>query len=344
MKKKSVRLALGLLVTVLALWLSLRNQDWTALMESFSRINLLWVAAAVLNTLLTVYILGWRWKVMLKSKIDIPMGYMFQLNIMAQYLNIAIPARLGELAKSWLPAKRYGISGSYVLGTVLIEKMFDFFAGVMLWIIVPAVFAFQDKVRAYTLAAGVCVVMIFLLVFVIWKRELVRRWLFGISRLLPGKFRERVVGFLERGLEAFGMLKDRKTALVLAMYTVLILMMSSLTNLLLFRAYGFDLTIIEAIILLLMLQVGNAPPSIPGKVGIFEWMVIWGLSFFGIQRPDALAYGLMLHAVSHLPKIILGFIFMARLNISLKKAEVEFHTIEQEAAQDAKNNPAEEIG
>jgi len=76
-------------------------------------------------------------------------------------------------------------------------------------------------------------------------------------------------------------------------------------------------------VLLLIVQAGNAPPSVPGKIGIFEYMVILGLSFFGIEKADAMGYALMLHVVSYLPKIILGFIFMANLKISIKKAESE---------------------
>jgi uncharacterized protein (TIRG00374 family) len=336
MKKKPVQYAIGILVTALALWLSFRNLDWKELAGSFNRIDFFWVGAAVLSTLVTVYALGWRWRILLKSKIDIPMGYMFRLNTISQYLNIAIPGRFGELARAWLAARRYGISGSYVLGTVIIEKMFDFFAGVILWITVPALFAFQDKVKGYTMALGISIVLIALLVLLVWKRETVRRWLYAFSRLLPKKIGQRVANFLEWGIEAFSVLKNTRTSLVLALYTVLIIMLASLTNFLLFQAYDFKLSFFEALILLLVIQVGNAPPSIPGKIGIFEAMVILGLSFFSIEKADAMSYALMLHLISYLPKIILGFLFMANLNITLKNAETEFSEFKKET--DNKDN------
>lgn len=338
MKKKSVQYTIGILVTALALWLSFRNLDWKELADSFNRINFVWVAAAVLSTLFTVYALGWRWRLLLKSKIDISMSYMFQLNIICQYLNIAIPGRFGELAKAWLAARRHGVSGSYVLATVAIEKMFDFFLGVILWISVPAVFAFQDKVKGYTIALVICIVLIMLLVLVVWKREIVRKWLYAVARLLPQKIRQRTVNFLERGMEAFTLLKNIKTSMVLVLYTVLIIMLATLTNFLLFQAYDFKLSFFQALILLLVIQIGSAPPSIPGKIGIFEAMVILGLSFFSIEKPEAMGYALMLHLVSYLPKIILGFLFMASLNITLKKAEAEFSEFKNKAGKEDKEN------
>ena len=330
MKKKTIRYAVGILVTVLALWLSFRNLDWGALRESFYQIDFFWVTAALLNSLFTVYALGWRWHVLLKSKVKIPLGYMFRLNIISQYFNIIIPGRFGEIAKAWLPAKRYGFSGSYILGTVIIEKMFDFFAWVILWVTVPAFFAFQDKLKGYTMAVVICGVIIALLVIVIWKKEMVRRWFYLLARVLPQKIRQRVLNFLERGMEAFSLLKNSKTSVGLVLYTALIILLSSLTNFLLFKGYDFKLSFFEAVVLLLVVQVGSAPPSVPGKIGVFEYMVILGLSLFSIGKADAISYGLMLHVIAYLPKIILGFIFMANLDISLKKTEAELDKFEGE--------------
>lgn len=339
MKSKLIRYVVGLIVTVLALWLSFRNLDWAALRESFSSVHLLWVILAAINVLFTVYTMGWRWRLLLKSKKDIPMGYMFQLNVISQYINIVLPGRFGEIAKAWLPAKRYELSGSYVLGTVVIEKMFDFFAWVILWVSIPVFFAFHGKITGYTMALVICVILIILLVLVVWKREMVRKLLYFFSSLLPErKFKQRVVNFLEKGMEAFSQLKDSRTSLGLALYTALIILLSTFTNFLLFLAFGFKLSFFEAMILLLIVQMGNAPPSVPGKIGIFEYMVILGLSFFSIGKADAMGYALMLHVVSYLPKIILGFLFMANLNISIKKAESEMTQFQEKG-----NNPPREV-
>ncbi|MBU4329978.1 MAG: hypothetical protein KKB53_05665, partial [Acidobacteria bacterium] len=61
------------------------------------------------------------------------------------------------------------------------------------------------------------------------------------------------------------------------------------------------------------------PPSAPGKVGIFQYAVILALGWFGVEKDAALAYGLVLHVTAFLPKIILGLVYISRLDISLKK-------------------------
>lgn len=323
MRKKYLRFIIGLLITVLAMWLSFRELEWKSLLDSFSSIHFFWVGAAVVNTMFTVYVLGWRWRVLMDSTVKMPLYYMFQLNTIAQYLNIIIPGRFGELAKAWLPARRYEISGSYVLGTIVIEKMFDSFAWLVLWVTVPAFFAIRDKLKGYTMALVISGIVILVLVFVVWKRTLVRKWLYSLARLLPEKMsiRPRILNFLDRGIDAFVQLKNPKTILLMAVYTVVIIMLSTLSNFLLFFAFGFNLSFFQALIILLLVQVGSAPPSLPGRLGVFEYMVILGLTLSAIAKAEAMGYAIMLHLVSYLPKIILGFVYMTGFSFSIKKAE-----------------------
>jgi glycosyltransferase 2 family protein len=329
MKKKWIKYLVGLLVTILALWLSFRKLDWVALKESFTHIDVMWAIASLISSLLAVYVMGWRWHILLKPKINLSPYYMFKLNIICQYLNIVIPARLGEFAKAWIPAKQHGISGSYVMGTVVIEKMFDLFSWAILWLTIPLFFAFHNNIetKGYRLILIAGIALIVLLVLVVWKKEVLRRWIHFFSGIIPTRFRQKVVNFLDRGMDAFGLLKNIRTTFILTLYTAAIFLLAGLCNFFLFKAFGFHLTLFEAVILLLIVEAGNAPPSVPGKIGIFEYMTILGLSLFGIGKSDALGYALVLHVISYLPKIILGFVYMANLNLSLKKAGTGFEEL-----------------
>lgn len=333
-KKKWLKYAIGFAFTLVAIWLTFRKLDMAALKLSLSRMNVFWVAASITSTLLSVYVLGFRWHILLKPKIHLSKFYLFKLNIICQYLNIIIPGRFGEFAKSWIPAKEHRVSGSYVLGTVLIERMFDFFTWVMIWLSFPAFFVFKDKIatEGYELFLGVSLGLIGFLVLVIWKKEWVQKCIHFFSKVLPSGFRQKLLSFLDRGMEAFGLLKSFRTMFILVLYTVLIIFLSSFNNYLLFKAFPFTsrLSLFEAMILMTVNWAGNAPPSVPGKVGIFEYFVILGLGLFGIGHNDALCYGLMLHIVSFLPKIILGFIFMSGLKLTIKKAETEFEKFSDE--------------
>jgi len=59
------------------------------------------------------------------------------------------------------------------------------------------------------------------------------------------------------------------TALVLS---VVILLLSASTNYLLFRAFHLTVPPVAALLVLLVLQVGSAPVSTPGNLGVFQYL------------------------------------------------------------------------
>lgn len=136
--------ALSIAVTGLALWLSFKKIEWRAVFDSFAEINFFWVIAAIVNSLFIVFALGWRWRILLKSKGDISLYELFKLNVISQCVNIIAPARLGEIARAYLASKKFAASGAYILGTVVIERILDIYVFVLLWALIPEYSLFGD--------------------------------------------------------------------------------------------------------------------------------------------------------------------------------------------------------
>jgi len=319
LKEKWLKILVGFAITALALWLSLRKIDWEVLKRALFQVNFLWVFFAVANTILTVYALGWRWNILLKPKEKIPLSSLFRLNIISQYINIIVPGRFGEISRAYLASKQYQVSGAYVIGTIAIEKILDFFVFVFLWISIPALFAIQNEIKGYKIALFLCLLAAFFLVLFIWQPRIVLKWTSFISRLLPGKLRQGFQDFFKKGIEAFGLLKSTKTLLSIVILTFGFIVGQVLTIFFLFKAFNLKLSFLAGLFLLLAIQVGNIPPSVPGKIGIFEYAVILALSLFNISKSQALSYGIMLHLVAYVPKILLGLVFLPRVDISLKR-------------------------
>jgi len=319
LNSRLVKISIGLLITALALWLSFRKLDWQVLKTTFLQANLFWVFLAAVNTIFTVYALGLRWQILLKTQDRISLSRLFRLNIISQYANIVMPARFGEVLRAYLISRQSRVSGAYAMGTVLIEKVLDFFIFVALWVIAPALFALNEAVRGYKIALVFCLLSLVLIIVMVLRPKILIKWARFFSVIIPKKFRERFINFLERGIEAFNLLKSVKTLLILFFLTIVFVVSQVLTNYFLFRAFDLPLSLWAALFLLLAVQVGNIPPSSPGKIGIFEFAVILALSVFAIPKSQALSYALMLHVVVYLPKILLGLIFITTMDVSLRK-------------------------
>lgn len=327
--QKGLKIFAGLMITALAIWLSFRKLDWNLLLTSLSRINIFWTSLAVGNVTFSVYALGWRWRILLDPKDRLPMKSLFRLNILSQYVNIIAPGRVGEIFRSYLGSRESTISAAYLMGTVAIEKIFDFLIFAWLWILVPALFALTDQVRGSILALFVSVLLVFLLVLFIWRPQIGLKIISFFTRPFPKKIHSRLISFFERASEAFLPLKRTKSLLAVIGLTLGLVLDQVLTNFLLFKAFHLQLSFWAAIFLLLAVQVGNIPPSAPGKIGIFEYAVILALSVFGVSKSQALSYGIILHLVAFLPKIILGMFFIS--SIDLRALKRENKTLESKA-------------
>jgi uncharacterized protein (TIRG00374 family) len=314
-ERKGFRLAAGILITGPVLWLCFRKLDWAVLWASFSRVRWLWVGAALINVVFSVYALGWRWRILLKPKAKISMRRLFHLNIIAQYTNIISPARIGEFVRGYLAAKDDNLPGGYAIGTIFFEKILDFFIFLSWWMVIPAVFMLEKSIRGYIPALiAACLIIVFLF-FLVLKPKLFLLLYGKLSFLFPGKYRKQLQEFLGSGLEFFQQLKNWKTNIVLVALTVVFLGGNALTNFFLFQAFGLKLSFFAAVVVLLVIQVANIPPSLPGKIGVFEYAVILALTIFGIEKGAALSYGIMLHVVAYVPKIMIGQYVIARYKI-----------------------------
>jgi uncharacterized membrane protein YbhN (UPF0104 family) len=62
------------------------------------------------------------------------------------------------------------------------------------------------------------------------------------------------------------------------------------------------------LLLLAVLQISAVVPipTSPGRIGLFHYLCVMTLAIFGTDRDVALAYGLLLHAVTYLPMAVGG--------------------------------------
>lgn len=298
--------------TALALWLSFRNVAWAEIGSAFAGANYAWVAAAVANSLVAVYVLGFRWRVLIAPRARVALSALFRFNIIGQYASILMPARVNEPVRAWLLAREGGVPGGFALGTIAVERAFDIALFMALWLASPALFA--GRATAFPPAAawasgGLAVAA--LVLFVLRPTAFLNAARVAF-KILPAGLRAKASRFTESALEAFAALKDPKALAAVAALSLGILAFQVATALLLARAFRLDLSVGAALFIMLVGQLVNIPPAAPGRVGLFELSVIVALAAFGIARTPALSYAVMLHLVTQVPKLILGGIFVLR--------------------------------
>lgn len=318
--KRLIRIVLAAVITAAAVWLSFRGTDFSALWDAFVRANYAWVGAATAVTLFSVYALGWRWRILLGPQHPIPMPTLFRLNIISQFANILVPARAGEIVRAFMTARISSASGSFVFGTIVIERTFDIMIFAITWISAAAFFLVKVRSQgSLVFGVGAWLLALAVLILLVVRPEVFLQGIRFFARALPARWAEKVVKAAEEGIRAFAVLRNPRNLLALALLTVVLLFLQLLANVILFAAIPIRPPLEAALVVLFAVQIGSLPPSAPGKIGVFEYSVILALGLFHIPRQDALSYGLMLHLVAYLPKILLGLAYFGFSKRGLKR-------------------------
>jgi glycosyltransferase 2 family protein len=230
---------------------------------------------------------------------------MLRALLSGQLLNHLLPIRLGDVVRSILLGREPGGSVARVLGSVLIEKAWDWLALCVSILIVAWAVPLPDwflmPARTIGLLAA-CVLIGFVGAAVIPEHWIPR----GLAQLdralarLPERWRSFTLNNLQRLLDSLTVLRRRDTIIGAAGWTVVTWSLSIAVNYAVQRAFGID-SWIAAATLLVVLMLGIAlPPSI-AAVGVFEGLSMLTLSLFGVSLETALAIGLVLHLVVLIP-------------------------------------------
>ncbi len=115
------RLAVGIAISAVALYLALRDVAMGDILSILSRIDPAWTALALLSMALNTWAKVVRWKVLLgPAGRAISQWKLLVSLLVGQMLNTVFPARLGDLSRAYVVGS-LGPGRTYPLGTVLIE-------------------------------------------------------------------------------------------------------------------------------------------------------------------------------------------------------------------------------
>lgn len=306
-------LVLGAVLGGAALWLSFRGLDADALRRALRTIHPAWALAALASTMLSLVLLTWRWRLLFfPAHRERRFWPLFRAIVVGQMLNIVLPLRLGEIGRMYVAAHEERLSKSRVLATLAVEKALDLgmfglaVALTLTQLALPEGVGLRRSAQWVIAAGGLAALWL-----VSRQAERLATLAARLTRLLPARVAERASGIAARFLDGLGSLRDARGGLAAMAWSVAVVASAALTNYLLLRAFGWRFPPLVALFLLVLIQAGFVPPSLPGKIGIFHYMVVVGLGAFGVERGPALAYAWALYVVALVPKVLLGAAFVA---------------------------------
>lgn len=304
----------GLLISALFLYLALKNVDFDKTVHSILSADVSFLLLAVSITFIQFLMRAWRWKIILNPLKDTGFLNRFYSVLIGFAANCVLPARLGELIRANSLGQSEEMSKSSVFGTLVIERLFDAFA--LLLIIIAGLmfstmpgeldFISENPVRTvFSIFAAIVLVAVFIKAFRSNTGifiEIINRLLFMLS---PG-LRSKIADIIEKFAGGFTPIKGPGAWTGVITWSLLLWALSLCQIYCIELATGIELPFTALFILQSMAVLGVAVPSAPGYVGTFHLAVQHGFMFYGISNEEAFSAATLLHASFFFPTILFG--------------------------------------
>jgi uncharacterized protein (TIRG00374 family) len=308
----------ALTVGLLAIFVASINlkEAWRAIVSA----DVGWIAISIVVTFQTYVLRAWRWQSLLSPIGRVPFRTAFRTTVIGFAASFLLPARVGEVLRPYLLARREHLDAAAAFATIIVERLLDLCTVLLLFalaLFVSGVDVGRETRTAGVVAAAISVVGLAALFVLAGHPERLGVLAGRLASRLPARV-ATAFGNLVRTFA--GGLKVMRSPghLAVAVFWSVPLWLSIALGIQA-ASWAFDLTIsfVGSFLVVGYLAVGVAAPT-PGAAGGFHGMYLLALTqFFDAPADTAGAAAIVLHLVSFVPVTILGLIFMWQDGLTL---------------------------
>jgi len=350
--RRFVQIAGGVLISGLALWLTLRGKDLGAIWAAAQQADYAWLVPyvgilAVIHLARTL-----RWGILLEPVAQVPFSRLNAVSAVGFMALMILPFRIGEFARPYLIAERPRIRVSATLSSVVVERVADglFTAAllVLTLLAVPEGTAGLHLLRV----AGLVVFAVFgaLLAFLVVayrNRALAVRFTHRVLDPLSPRLAGRASAMMDAFIHGLRVVPSRSKVATFFLLTALYWCMNAWGMSVLARAFDLHLTLVQSFTVLGVLVVGVMIPAGPGMVGTFQAATVLGLSLFvptAALDTRGTAYANVLWAVQLVFTTALGLFFLFSRHIRIAQIFSAPSEVEEGLQEEEKQYAAEGDG
>lgn len=309
-------LLVGGVTSFVGLWYTFHGLDLAGLVAGMGRVSTMGLAASVGVGLFSLLIRAVRWRILLVGGKTIGTGSLVSATFIGMLANNVLPARIGEVVRAWVLARREHAPVPTVLASIVVERLLDMLA------------ALAILALCLTLAPGVGGGALgelkrigFLVLLVVFGCMAVLaamvHWRGNLVASLERRTQEATYKWTQRALELFYRFLDGLCAIrgaahmgAVAVLSLLVWAMGIFSFYVLAEDFGMDLNWIQTSLVFVIVLFGIAIPSAPGFIGTFHGFCVAGLSMVaGIDQTAAAAYATVLHGSQWLMINLIGLGF-----------------------------------
>ena len=310
---------LGLIISIGLIVYLLIKIDIHSVKQSLLSFNYLTIILLLIVFLVGMLSRSFRWQNLIRSKEHLPLFFVFKALSIGYMINNILPAKVGELARMEYIKRKKGISRSFLLGTIFMERLIDL---ILVLFIFAISLAFSQAGRAVFIS-NKWTFIIFLLMVIIAVYFLSRPVnFFRLLAFFPNKAKSYIEKVLLSFTESIHFISKRNLFIWVSFYSMIIWMLTLFSSFLILRGLNVYLPFYGYFFVVAVGVLGLVIPSTSGGIGVFHAMATAALVLLGVTPEKALTYAIIAHAFDFIPNVFIGLAIFVYEGLTIKNLSV----------------------
>lgn len=309
---------IGLAISILALWLALRGLDLSHLWNALITANYVWLIPALIFHFASLVTRSLRWQVLLGTdKVDLATS--FWVENIGYLVGNVIHARVGDAARVVIINQRKPVSIEHALSTVVVERIFDLLAVVVMALaLIPVMQIPPEWLSKARILGALGIVGVLAAITLVALGEFTERLLAAILSRVRWIKPEPWLARWHNLVGGFSALGSVRGVLVVLMWTAATWIFAIGVFWAVMMAFMPQAPFQASVFVLAAEAFGLVVPATPGNWGVWEAIAKESLRLaFGLPEPQAMSFGLVVHVFEYAAANIVGLIGMVRYSLTI---------------------------
>jgi uncharacterized protein (TIRG00374 family) len=318
MKKHKLFTIAGLIISIVLLYFSMKDIRFQEIVSTIRNADLRFVFMPTVAIFAAASLCSVKWTRIAGG--DVRFRDSFTALIIGLFINNVLPARIGEIARGYVLSKRTGISLTYGITTVIIDRIFDLIGLLLITFIFFPKHSLPPRISQ---AISLLVLVLFILIslMVLLSRERFAGAIAGrfarIKRPAFARFAKRLIE-IQENLKRIG---SPFNLLVLVSIAFITWLCMGAALYFVLKTLNININIMYIPFICVLLNMGITIPSSPGYIGLYQFLLTYLLSVFGVPKHEGFAASILFHAAWYIPYNIVGFIFLIKEHLKIKEIQ-----------------------
>jgi hypothetical protein len=331
--RHTLRIVASLLLMAALIAYFLWNVDFEQVGDAMRSARPGLIVASSAIALLNYYLRAIRWQLILR-----PVGKVRHagalLAVAVGYAGITLlPARLGDLIRPFVLSKREQLPLSGTLASIFTERLFDLWTVIvyfLVFVLFPPAMGQLDaeatrnlrilSLSGYLFGAGLVVGTLVILGLFRFQEQFVEVVTRPVGRL-RASWRAPLASFLNHFLDGLRILQRPRDLLVTVGASLVIWYVIYWQVRVALLAFGIELPLRAAYLLVTLSVIGLAIPTPGGIGGMHKAMQLGLTAFFAVELNTATAVAIVYHAICFVPITILGLLCLPLVGLKLRDVD-----------------------